>query len=101
MPSGQHSDIRQIIDLFKTITLVKQRRTRRNVAFDTAIYTLHQKYALAPSLIRNILDLFEVNIGERYIINVSDRMMRQRILPSWIKRCEGLLVKFSGVQNGQ
>ena len=90
-----------ILDCFKTIIVTKQQRTREDTACETAIFKLHQKHGLAPSLIKNILSFFETDVTIHQILNSSDKIMRLGLIPSWICKCESILLSKSGVENVQ
>ena len=94
-------ELADILDNFDTIIITKNKYRRGTVASNNAIYQLHQNHQLSPTLIRNILELFEIIISERKIIEISDKVMRQGIIPSWIYRTEKYIMKFTGVENGQ
>ena len=94
-------ELAAILDNFDTIIITKKKYRRGTVASNNAIYQLHQKHQLSATLIRNILELFEIIISERKIFEISDKVMRQGIIPSWIYRTERYLIKFTGVENGQ
>ena len=95
------NELASILDNFDTIIVTKKKYRRGNIASNNAIYQLHQKHQLSATLIRNILELFEIKISERKIFEISDKVMRQGIIPSWIYRAENYIMKFTGVENGQ
>ena len=77
-----------VIKALQTVIESRKRHVRRCVKLKDAIAFLHQDIKFSPSMIQNLLSLFDVKLGTLDILKASYKVFSEKSQPKWLQNIE-------------